>query len=146
MSYWDTSALLKLYVAETDSLAFRQKSATDGTPPVTAELTTWEARTAFRRKEAEGLLSLGSASALHSLLLADVDAGDVRLIHHSVAAEAEFGRVLDTCFAKTPPVLIRTLDAIHLASAKVAGEIEIVATDKRLREAALALGFTLFPK
>lgn len=40
---------------------------------------------------------------------------------------------------------IRTNDALHLAAAHCAGETEIVATDKRLREAALALGHALFP-
>jgi predicted nucleic acid-binding protein len=44
-----------------------------------------------------------------------------------------------------PAIFIRTNDAIHLAAARGAGETEIVATDKRLREAALALGFTVFP-
>lgn len=47
--------------------------------------------------------------------------------------------------AQTPPLPLRTLDAIHLASARVSGEMEIVATDKRLRDAAKLLGFSLFP-
>ena len=51
----------------------------------------------------------------------------------------------DTSTQPTPPILLRTLDALHLASARVAGETEIVATDKRLREAAKLLGFALFP-
>ena len=34
---------------------------------------------------------------------------------------------------------------MHLASARVAGETELVATDKRMRDAAKALGFSLFP-
>jgi hypothetical protein len=41
--------------------------------------------------------------------------------------------------------LVRTLDAIHLGSAKAAGEMTVAATDKRLRDAALALGFNLLP-
>ena len=60
--------------------------------------------------------------------------------------ETEFARVLNACFTQSPPVLIRTLDSIHLASARVANETEIVATDRRLREAAALLGFALFPK
>ena len=37
------------------------------------------------------------------------------------------------------------MDALHLAAARVAGETELVATDKKLREAAGLLGFKLFP-
>jgi predicted nucleic acid-binding protein len=145
MSYWDTSALLKLYVAEADSSVFRGKSLAEGTPPETAELAMWEARTTFRRKEADGSLANGSAAVLHAQLMADVAAGDVSLILPGSAVEAEFGRVIEACFARTPPLPVRTLDAIHLASAAVSGETEIVATDRRLREAATFLGFSLFP-
>ena len=50
-----------------------------------------------------------------------------------------------TCYRRRPALPLRTLDALHLASARVAGEVEIVATDAKLREAASILGFTLFP-
>jgi predicted nucleic acid-binding protein len=49
------------------------------------------------------------------------------------------------CYRNSPPLAVRTLDAIHLASARVSGEKEIVVTDKRLREAAVLLGFSVFP-
>ena len=52
-----------------------------------------------------------------------------------------FNHVMVTCYRRTPPVLIRTFDGIHLATARVAGETEIVAMDNRLREAAKLLGF-----
>ena len=59
--------------------------------------------------------------------------------------EREFGQVLAFCYSQSPMIPIRTLDALHLASARVAGESELVATDKRMRDAAKALGFSLFP-
>ena len=39
----------------------------------------------------------------------------------------------------------RCAPALHLASARVSGETEIVATDKRLRDAAKLLGFAICP-
>jgi hypothetical protein len=45
----------------------------------------------------------------------------------------------------TPPIPIRTFHAIHLVTARVAGATEVVATDKRMREAAKLLGFALVP-
>jgi len=40
---------------------------------------------------------------------------------------------------------IRTFDALHLASCRAEGQSEFVATDKRLRDAARLIGFSLFP-
>ena len=41
--------------------------------------------------------------------------------------------------------VIRGFDAIHLASARISGETEVVATDSRLRDAAKLLGLSVFP-
>jgi hypothetical protein len=38
------------------------------------------------------------------------------------------------------------LDAIHLTSAIAVAETEAVVADKRLREAAVRLGFSVFPR
>ena len=59
--------------------------------------------------------------------------------------EREFENVVTRCFGHSPPIPIRTLDAIHLASAAVTTEVELIATDKRLRDAAAVLGLKLFP-
>jgi len=53
--------------------------------------------------------------------------------------------VLATCHRHAPPISLRTLDALDLASARVAGQTELVATDKRMRDAAKLLGFSVFP-
>jgi predicted nucleic acid-binding protein len=50
-----------------------------------------------------------------------------------------------TCYRHNPPLAIRTLDALHLASARADNQIELVATDKRVRDAAKLLGLSLFP-
>jgi predicted nucleic acid-binding protein len=49
------------------------------------------------------------------------------------------------CYRRTPPILLRTFDAIHLATARAAGETEVVVTDQRMRDAARLLGFVVFP-
>jgi hypothetical protein len=76
---------------------------------------------------------------------ADVAAGFVSVIAMDPAIVEKFEVIIDRCHHQSPPVLLRTLDAIHLASASVAAESEVVATDKRLREAALSLGFSVYP-
>lgn len=52
---------------------------------------------------------------------------------------------MTTCYRHSPPVPVRTLDGLQFAAARMAGETELVATDKKLREAAVSLGFKLFP-
>ena len=145
MSYWDSSALVKLFAAETDSPSFDAHVRRHGDRLATSELTRMELWSAFRRKESEGVIGCGEAR----VLLSDFDAGAVQgywlFVIVTDAVRAEFERVVERCCAQTPPIFIRTLDALHIASASVSGETEIVATDRRLREAALLLGFQLFP-
>ncbi len=145
MSYWDTSALAKLYVAEPDSALFEQKSATEGQAPVTARVTLLEMRRVAFRKEAEGFLQPLFAETILRRLAAHVQAGGVRVVESDLAVMAEFDGIMAGCYRRTPPLPVRTLDALHLASARAVGQSEIVATDARLREAALFLGFSLFP-
>ena len=145
MSYWDTSALAKLYVAEPDSALFEHKSATERQAPVTAGVTLFEMRRVAFRKEADGLVRPLFAETILQKLAANVQTGGVRVVEGELAVVAEFDRIMAACYRRNPPLPLRTLDALHLASARVARETEVVATDKRLREAALFLGFTLFP-
>lgn len=72
-------------------------------------------------------------------------AGEIRVVELDSRVEVEFNAIMSACYRHAPPLPIRTFDALHLASAHVAGETEIVATDKRLRDAARLLGFSLFP-
>jgi len=56
MSYWDTSALGKLYLPEPDSADFAQKAALD--PAIaTTRLALYEMRRVAFRKESEGFIA-----------------------------------------------------------------------------------------
>ena len=145
MSYWDTSTLVKLYAQEPDSPVFENHASTATRPPVTSRITLYESRATFRRKEAEGILATGTAQTTYDELPQDIAAGTMRLIELNAAVEQEYGQVLNLCYQHIPPIPLRTLDALHLAAARVSGETEIVATDKRLRDAAKLLVLTLFP-
>ena len=145
MSYWDTSALVKLYVLEPDSAAFESHAGNDAGPLLICRVGLYEARATFQRKESEGILKSGAAETLYARLLQDVAAGEVRLTELDMNLEREYGAVINQCYQQTPPLPIRTLDALHLAAARQAGVTELVATDKRMRDAARLLGFALFP-
>ncbi len=144
MSYWDTSALAKLYVQEPDSADFELHAAGSSSISV-SETGRLELRTVLRRREAEGSLSPGSTQLMHQSFCALIAAG--RFIEQPITPEleAEFFAMLDACLGHTPPIFLRTNDGLHLAAARRAGETEVVSTDKGLRKAALHLGFTVFP-
>lgn len=144
MSYWDSSALVKLYLQEPDSAQFRAL-ALRANPVVTGTLARYELWTVFRRREAEGALASGEAVAIYHELSADVAAVDVLIQPETPDVEREFGAVLEACFSATPTIFIRTNDALHLASAKAAGDMEFITADQRQRSAALLMGFTLLP-
>jgi len=145
MSYWDTSCLAKLYITEADSVLFEHKLATERLVPVTARVTLFEMRRVAFRKEVAGFVRPFFAEKILQKLAANIQGGAVQVIEDDLTVMAEFDRIMAVCYRRDPPLPLRTLDALHLASARVAGETEIVATDKRLREAAMVLGFTLFP-
>lgn len=144
MSYWDTSALAKLYVQETDSIVFEQHAA--AAQRLTASETgRLELRTVLRRREAEGSLSAGATTRMHASFAGLIVAGKITEVTITPALEADFFTILDACLGHSPPVFLRTNDALHLAAARQARETEVVSTDKGLRKAALHLGFTVFP-
>jgi predicted nucleic acid-binding protein len=144
MAFWDTSALLKLYLAEADSPRFEALALESG-ELVTAFIGKYEARTSFRRKEAQGVIPTGEADVCWQRFCADIQGGRIRLVPESSATENEFGRILDQCLSQAPPVFVRTNDALHLAAAKIAAAVEFVTADARQRAAATLLGFKVHP-
>ena len=144
MSYWDTSALAKLYVQEADSAAFETHAANAQLITV-SETGRLELRAVLRRREAEGSLRPGSTKTMHALFCALIGSGQFMEQSITPELEAEFYDILDTCLSQSPPIFLRTNDGLHIAAARRANESEIVSTDKGLRKAALFLGFTVFP-
>jgi predicted nucleic acid-binding protein len=134
---------VKLYLVEPDSAQFESLALIS--PAVTGMIARHEMRTVFHRREAEGAIPAGAAASLYRRMTSDAASGVLRLQPDSDGVEREFGAVLETCFSQTPPVFIRTNDALHLASARMAGETEFVTADVRQQAAAQLLGFKLLP-
>ena len=144
MSFWDTSAPAKLYVPEADSAFFQQHAAQTAAITV-ARLALLEMRRVAHQKETDGLLQKGGAELILQQLTTDAQSGRLNIVELRTEVEQDFARIMSQCYAKSPPIQLRTLDGLHLASARVAGETEFVVTDRRLRDAALAMGFAVFP-
>ena len=112
---------------------------------VTSELARLELHAALQRKEAAGDLLPGGARRALAAYDADVTSGLIVVKAMDSVVVRRFGAIVEHCYRHVPPILFRTLDAIHVSTAAVATESIVVATDKRLREAALSLGFAVFP-
>ena len=144
MAWWDTYCLAKLYAPEADSAVFKA-SVVNGATVVTCEIARMELWATLCRKEAEGDLGAGVARKALEAYDADVSTGQIAVEAMDASVAAEYETIIERFHGQAPALPLRTLDAIHLASAKVSGESEVIATDKRLREAALVLDFSVYP-
>lgn len=121
-SYVDTSALVKLIVAEDESVAMRDWWHEQAVTPATSDITRTELLRAVRR------IAPDRAVEARALL-------DATSTLTATTAVFEAAGMLD-------PTLLRSLDAIHLAAAlQLADELDGVVTyDDRMAAAALAHG------
>jgi uncharacterized protein len=123
VAYFDTSALIKLFVHEPESLELVRYLETP-LEAATSALTVAELERALRRR---GVSAADIEHALDGFFV--IDLPSVRL------REA----------ARLEPPTLRTLDAIHLACALSIGEnaLHVVAYDERLATAARRHGLTV---
>ena len=116
--YLDTSAFVKLVVAETHSAAMRRWAESNEDSLFSSDLLRAEALRAARRHSPEAIAA--TRQWLETLTLIVLTGG---LCEHAAALD---------------PAILRTLDALHLAAAlAIADELEGIATyDDRLAAAA----------
>ncbi len=145
MSCWDTSALVKLYVTEPDSADFLALVAGTGRAIRTSDLARVELYSTLSRKEGAGELPRGRADQLYGFFLAHLSAGMIVSVPLGADVLAEAKVLVKAAHSQQPPLLIRSLDALHVASAVVSGSQTMVATDTRLRAVAQLSGLRLFP-
>ena len=145
MNYWDTSALIKLYAPEPDSSYFLDLIARAQHPPLTSDIARAEVLCTLYRKEYAGDLKAGAAATLFARFMSDTAAGRIVLIPNGVDVTGEAETLVGQAYRQTRPLPIRSLDAIHVASALVSRATAVVATDTRLRDAAALMGLETLP-
>lgn len=97
------------------------------------------------RKEHAGDLVLGAAATLFARFLEDAAAGRVVLVPNGLDVTTQAQALVERAYRRPQPVLIRSLDALHVASALAARATTLVATDGRLREVAGLMGLEVLP-
>ena len=138
--YLDSCILVKLLVVEPDSEFFVR--SLEGQPLVTSELAQAEVFSALLARERAGKISAKDRRLAWREYEARVKSGEIKTepLNSIVASKAR--HALEQCHPKVP---LRTLDAIHLATADLCQDFPLVTTDLRLRDAATMMGFEIFP-
>ena len=133
--YYDTSAVLPLYLNEPASEAAHDALAQDNGQLVTSVLTAVEVRSGLARLEREGMLTAAQAEAVFGKVERDLDRTPRRLeLTHEVLAEA-------VRLFKVHAVLpLRTLDALHVATCLRYGTRGFVTNDRQQARLAQAAG------
>ena len=134
MRYWETSVLLKLLVEEPGEFIH------------TSELSRLELLRGLWGKRLDGLIVPGAEKTLMRRFETEVEMKRIILVPVSNDVRREFEAVLKVCYNRGRPIRVRTLDALHLASALASRAREIICTDARMREAARALQLDIQPR
>ena len=138
-TYWDTSCILKLYCRETDSEHYVREIEASRLPPRSSVLIQVELYYAFQQKMAHNETGGRSAGQLFADFRSDVEQGRLHLLPFGEDVASEARRIAQTCCESSPPVHLRSLDGIHLATAILSGCQRILSTDTRMNCAAALL-------
>jgi predicted nucleic acid-binding protein len=138
--YLDSCIIVKLVSREPDSEAYHR--LVEGHPIVTSELAVAEIRSALLAKERAGRISRADRLTGWRLFQEKVRDQEFFLLALDRHVIERAGAVIDQCHPKVP---LRTLDAIHVATAELQGGEQICSSDQRVCEASDLVGLSLVP-
>lgn len=137
--YLDASALVKLLVPEPESEALNHELV-GVTDVIISDLALTEVASALGRRLRERRLDGGEGRRLQR------EAEKLAGACHRVDLSPPVHRRAERLLLASRDVALRTLDALHVATALAADAATIVTYDPRLRAAALAQGFFVAPE
>lgn len=138
--YLDSCIIVKLLVTEPDSEFFI--GLLEGKPLVTSELAETEVFSALLARERAGKIAAADRRRAWKEFQARIAEKEIRVEPLNSTVLRKANHLLERCHPKIP---LRTLDALHLATADLCHDFPLTTTDGRLRDAATLLGFKVFP-
>ncbi len=138
--YWDTSCVLALYVPEQISSQASDLASAEKGPIHSSAILEFEMTFAIHAKEAIGEIPSGSSKRLLSRFQTDLQRGRYLLVPLGIDIKASGNEIASRILQTEPPVFLRTLDGIHIATALKLGSPELVTADKKMADAANLLG------
>jgi len=143
MIYWDTSAIVPLYIQESASEDWEKRLGESRTSAKSSTLAITEFYYALRQKVHRGTLESENFETLVALFEADCSAGLWSMYPLGRDVIADSLEIAKTCYALPKPVLLRSLDGLHLGAARVMGCDTVATGDIRLAGAAEAAGLSV---
>jgi len=138
--YLDTCIIVKLFVRDPESEFYGK--ITDGQPACSSVLSYTEVWSALLQRERGGTLTPEQRRRAWEAFDRNVTADLIELIPMGPAIFKRANRFLETCHPNVP---LRSLDALHLATADQAQDWPLATHDKRMHAAAVLLGFPVTP-
>lgn len=139
--YLDSAIITKLLVREGDSEWFEQNII--GCPLWTSELSLVEVRSAILIKERTGHISAIERKNAIARFQNMCNAEQLQLHPLNLLVVERAGGLLVSCH---PDVALRSLDAIHVATALLHLRSSLCTTDRQMRAAAQRVGLSCFPE
>jgi predicted nucleic acid-binding protein len=139
--YLDSAIIVKLVVREPDSLFYTQELQ-GKTGIWTSGLAMTECYSALCRKEREKAVTRSVRNTAWAKIEEFIENGGIGLVTPTQGILANANRVIELCH---PAIVIRSLDAIHLASCEHTGAWPLYSNDERIRKAAKRLKIPLGP-
>lgn len=141
--YWDTSALLKLYVTEADSADYFRLLLSQTGNIVVSQLHLTELYFALRSKEMRGEITTGHARKQFVRFERDIEQGRYICLSVGNDVSEQARNILDQCLDKVSPIQLRSLDGIHIGAMIVAKIRKLVTADIRMRDVAETIGIKI---
>ena len=138
--YLDSCVIVKLVSHEPDSEAYH--GIVIGQFIVTSELAVLEVRSALLTKERARRISRKARMTGWRLFQDKVRDQEIHLLALDRHVIERAGAVIDQC---NPNVALRTLDAIHVATAELHGGEQMCSSDQRVCDASDLIGLSLVP-
>ena len=138
--YLDTAILVKLVVPESDSPYYAD--LVEGQIVWSSQLVMTECFSALLRKERERAISGVHRRRAWAQVESDIAAHRLNLVPITADVLVRANGILGAC---QPQIALRSLDAIHLASAERCQAWPLCSNDARMRQAAARIGLPLTP-
>jgi predicted nucleic acid-binding protein len=139
--YLDTSIIIKLLVTEPDSEFFIR--SLEGQRLTTSELAQTEVFSALLARERAGKIKAADRRLAWKEFQTRVAGEEIKIEPLNSVVLRKATHCLEYYH---PPAPLRTLDAIHLATADLCQDFPLVTTDVRLANAARAMHIPVFPE
>ena len=139
-AYWDTSCVLALYAPEEISSQAAELATLEKGQIHSSSILEFEMTFAVHAKEARGEIPSGGSAKVLSQFQTDLQRGRFLLVPLGIDIKACTRDIAARTLQAEPPVFLRTLDGIHIATALELGSSELITADRKMADAATFLG------